>query len=244
MWVDELGKLNGKDNMNINPASVHICKWITLNLQNIQCLKMYPCIKPGTRYLSGDTACFSLKLKLEANFQRRHSVKHVNWFYDESFSQVSILCQFFNRRNWRMLWKIYIKNIKKREKRCSSSLIVLILQLPQRPIRRFHKKSLLTKPEASQWVMIVKDWISLINQDPFSFRPNDERNWKTQNSLTEETRFFIAELYFIYFIYILRRNYCLESSYSCKHNKRRLAVIMTHFGVTEQLFPNKVDLCW
>ena len=55
---------------------------------------------------------------------------------------------------------------------------------------------------------------------------------------------FIAELYFIYFIYILRRNYCLESSYSCKHNKRRLAVIMTHFGVTEQLFPNKVDLCW
>ena len=106
MWVDELGKLNGKDNMNINPASVHICKWITLNLQNIQCLKMYPCIKPGTRYLSGDTACFSLKLKLEANFQRRHSVKHVNWFYDESFSQVSILCQFFNKRNWRMLWKI------------------------------------------------------------------------------------------------------------------------------------------
>ena len=42
------------------------------------------------------------------------------------------------------------KNINKREKRRSSSLIVLILQHPQRPIRRFHKKSLLTKPEASQ----------------------------------------------------------------------------------------------
>ena len=30
------------------------------------------------------SASFSLKLKLEANFQRRQSVKHLNWLYDES----------------------------------------------------------------------------------------------------------------------------------------------------------------
>ena len=49
--------------------------------------EIYLCITPRTKYLLGDTSCFSLKLKLEANFQRRQSVKHLNWLYDKSFSQ-------------------------------------------------------------------------------------------------------------------------------------------------------------
>ena len=97
--VDEFRKLDGLGNVNdaMKAVFLHInsflieskyisASWNIWRVWSLLGKKSFYNTKDKifVRWRYCYSASFSLKLKLEANFQRRQSVKHLNWLYDES----------------------------------------------------------------------------------------------------------------------------------------------------------------